>query len=306
MTRVSVVMAVLNGATTVSRAIESVLGQDYEGGFELIVVDDGSTDSTPEVLGGYRDRIRTVRQENRGPAAARNAGAAVARGEYLAFLDADDVWMPRKLSRTVPVLEREGGVVLVFCDALGVNERDEVVTPSIVPARKARAPSMADMLSGWWPILPSTAVMRGAVFEACGGFCEELRSYEDLYLFLLAREHGEFRYIAEPLVRYRLEPVAERMERYEPWHEIFISRVRERYGGAAAPLIRATRGAYVSALGYRGVSAMRRGDLAGARRDFIRALRHDPLSVRTGLRLLRTFLPSGLARTLSGGTRHTS
>lgn len=314
MTRVSVVIPVFNAAATISRAVTSVLAQRFEWDFaagdragdqvEVIVVNDGSTDASAEILRGFGDRIRVIDQPNRGAAAARNAGAAAAYGEYLAFLDADDAWLPHKLAATVPILDRNPVVVLVFSDAIPVDANGAPVGESYVPTDCAHAPTMAEMLERWWPIIPSTAVMRIATFSACGGFLEEFRAaaYEDPYLFLVAREHGEFAYVAERLVQYRYESAGMRMEKYKRYREVFIRRVRERYGDAACGLIRGTRRAYASALGYEGLTAMQSGDLAAARRYFARALREQPLDVKTALRMARTFLPLKLARALSGRT----
>jgi len=304
MTRVSVVIPVFNGAATISRAIASVLAQRFDGEVEVIVVNDGSADSTAEILSGFGERIRVIDQPNRGPAAARNAGAAAARGEYLAFLDADDAWLPNKLAATVPILDRNPAVVLVFSDAIPVDAGGAPVGESYVTPDTARAPTMADMLERWWPIIPSTAVMRAATFKACGGFVEEFRSaaYEDPYLFLVAREHGEFAYVPERLVRYRYESPGARMEKYLRYREVFIRRVSQRYGTAARGLIRGTRRAYASALGYEGLVAMRAGDMVEARRYFARALREEPFDLKTALRFARTFLPVTLARALSGRT----
>lgn len=94
--RISVIIAVHNGAKTIGRAVASVFAQSYPA-YELIVVDDGSTDETPEVLSAYADRIRYIRQPNSGVSAARNAGAAAAQGDWLAFLDADDWYYPERL-----------------------------------------------------------------------------------------------------------------------------------------------------------------------------------------------------------------
>ena len=109
---VSVIMPVYNGATFLREAIESALGQDYAA-LEIIAVDDGSTDSTPQILRDYGDKVRYIRQENRGAAAARNAGIRVARGRYLAFLDADDVWSRQKLRRQIAYLRAHPDVQLV-------------------------------------------------------------------------------------------------------------------------------------------------------------------------------------------------
>jgi glycosyltransferase involved in cell wall biosynthesis len=326
MVRVSVVIPVFNGAATVERAISSALEQRLHGDFaasggdsaassadadraaandvEVIVVNDGSTDATAEILDGFGSRIRVIAQANRGPAAARNAGAAVAQGEYLAFLDADDAWLPQKLAFTVPLLDRSNEVVLVFSDAIPIDASGAPVGESYVTTDCAHAPSMAEMLDRWWPIIPSTAVMRAATFKAIGGFVEEFRSaaYEDPLLFLFAREQGEFVYVPERLVNYRYESPGVRMVKYSASREIFIQRVTDRYGPAASGLIRGTRRAYASALGYEGLMAMRTGDLLAARRHFICALRERPFDLKTALRFARTFLPLRLARALGGRT----
>jgi glycosyltransferase involved in cell wall biosynthesis len=315
MSWVSVVIPVFNNAATISRAITSVLAQRFhENGdgdthtgavVEVIVVNDGSTDASAEVLRSFGDRIRVIEQPNRGAAAARNAGVAAAHGEYLAFLDADDAWLPRKLAATIPLLDRNPGVVLVFSDAIPVDAAGAPVGESYVTGDSAHAPTIAEMLERWWPIIPSTAVMRIATFNACGGFVEEFRAaaYEDPLLFLIAREHGEFAYVPERLVYYHYESPGARMKKYEPYRELFMRRVRERYGGAAHGLIRSTQRAYAGALGYEGLLAMRSGDMSAARHYFARAWCEQPLDLKTALRFVRTFLPLTLARRLSGRTR---
>jgi hypothetical protein len=167
---------------------------------------------------------------------------------------------------------------------------------------------MAEMLDRWWPIIPSTAVMRAATFKAIGGFVEEFRSaaYEDPFLFLVAREQGEFAYVPKGLVYYRYESPGARMAKYLRSREVFIRRVTERYGTAARGLIRGTRRAYASALGYEGLMAMRAGDLTTARRYFIGAWLERPLDIKTAMRFARTFLPLRLARALSGRTARDS
>ena len=271
---------------------------------EVIVVNDGSLDATAEILDGFGARIRVINQANRGPAAARNAGAAVAQGECLAFLDADDAWLPQKLAVTVPLLDRNPHVVLVFSDAIPTDANGSPVGESYVTPDCAHAPTMAEMLDRWWPIIPSTAVMRTATFKAVGGFVEEFRSaaYEDPLLFLVAREHGEFAYVPERLVHYRYESPGVRMAKYSASRDIFIRRVTERYGAAARGLIRGTRHAFASALGYEGLIAMRAGDLVAARRHFLCALRERPFDLKTAMRFARTFLPLRLARALGGRT----
>lgn len=97
-TTISCIVPVYNGAAYIGEALNSILGQTLRP-FEVIVVDDGSTDSTAEIVAEYHQTVSYVYQENAGPAAARNRGIALARGDFLAFLDADDVWHPEKLAR---------------------------------------------------------------------------------------------------------------------------------------------------------------------------------------------------------------
>jgi len=98
--RVSVIIPTSNRGWIIKEAIDSVMVQDYRD-FELIIVDDGSTDNTPDILNSYRGDIMVFRQENQGVSAARNRGLAAASGRFVAFLDSDDLWLPRKLKRQV-------------------------------------------------------------------------------------------------------------------------------------------------------------------------------------------------------------
>ncbi len=301
--RVSAVIPVYNGAGTISRAIESALSQQFDG-LEIIVVDDGSTDATPAALANFGSQIRVVGQRRSGPSAARNHGAAIAAGEYLAFLDADDEWMPGKLSKMSGALDSAPAAVLAYSGFKSVDGSGREMA-GLVDAASDHAPSMGEMLTRWWPILTSTVVMRRKVFDLCGGFHEAFKSagYEDPYLWLLAREHGDFVYIREPLVVYRIEPDLERLRKYASGCAIFVRLVRERYGARGAALTREVVSAQVTALGYEGLLAMRRGDKRYARRAFMLALRYHPLSLRNAGRLVRTFLPLNLAQALTGRTR---
>jgi len=149
-------------------------------------------------------------------------------------------------------------------------------------------------------------VIRRGVFEQCGRFCEEFRGaagHEDVDCWLRARELGEFVYVKRPLVRYRVNPDAAQMLKYQSNFALFARRVRQRYGARGRPLLRAMRRGYVTAFGHRGLAAMRAGDMPAARRAFLSALGYHPLHLRTALRLARTFLPPALARALSGGSR---
>src|SRR6266849_5630061 len=113
MIQVSAIVPVFNGESTIAAAIDSALNQNFDA-TEVIVVNDGSTDGTALILRSYGSKIRVIEQSNRGLSAARNAGAAIARGEYLAFLDADDEWLPGKLLRPLPFPTSSSSVRMVL------------------------------------------------------------------------------------------------------------------------------------------------------------------------------------------------
>jgi glycosyltransferase involved in cell wall biosynthesis len=307
MTDVAVLIPVFNGANTVARTIDSVLCQRFDGEFEVIVVNDGSTDATGAVLEQYKGRIRVLNQQNRGPAHARNAAAALSAAKYIAFLDADDAFMPDKLARTVPKLASDDEGAMLFHDAVALNRNGREIAPSCVLPERAHPPSMHELLTRLWPIITSTVVMRRQTFQACGGFSEEFKfGYEDPDLWIRTREHGHFIYVAEPLTYYTLiEERAERMEKYLTSQAVFFRRLRQRYGEAAEELIHRTVHSYTNWLGYQGLLAMRAGERAEARRYFARILRRHPTHMKSALRYIRTFLPEPIARALSGRTAGT-
>jgi glycosyltransferase involved in cell wall biosynthesis len=301
---VAVLIPVFNDANTVGRAIDSVLRQRFHDNVEVIVVNDGSTDSTGDVLEQYSRRIRVLNQQNRGPAHARNAAAALSTAEYIAFLDADDAFMADKLAHTVPRLASDEQAALLFHDAVALNRQGRELAPTCVSPDKAHPPSMDEMLGELWPIITSTVVMPRRVFDACGGFSEEFKfGYEDPDLWIRAREHGHFIYLPECLSYYTLiEQRAERMEKYMTSQAVFFRRLRQRYGAAAEKLIHRTIRSYTNWLGYQGLLAMQAGDPVAARRYFARILRRRPTHMKSALRYIRTFLPAPIARALSGRT----
>src|SRR5262249_46275201 len=124
MPKVSVVMPVYNGERFLRESLESVFAQTFQD-FEMLCVDDGSTDRSASILQQYGPRIRVVRQENAGQSAARNAGVALAQGRYIAFLDQDDLWYPSKLMSQVAAIEANPHAVLVHCDFDRIDENGQ-------------------------------------------------------------------------------------------------------------------------------------------------------------------------------------
>lgn len=205
--RVSVVIPVYNAAAYVAAAVQSALAQTYAN-MEIIVVDDGSTDDTAVILATYGDRIRYIYQDNQERAAARNRGLAEARGEYVAFLDADDLWVPMKLERQVAILDARPEVVVAYSQAVVINRagrpRLSGYRQQIIGSGPSTPAWMRDrlVLSNCVPM--STSIARlGAVRES-GGFDPRLRYGEDWDLWLRLAGRGLFAFLAESLASYRL------------------------------------------------------------------------------------------------------
>ena len=287
--RVSIVIAVYNGAPTIERALASVFAQTYTD-YEVIVVNDGSTDDTAAVLARFGDKIRLITQGNRGLSAARNAGVRASTGEYVAFLDDDDEWMPEKLARCVSVLDADRDCALVYTLALKVDPQGRPMGTDARPDG-AESPTMSEMLAHPWNVVPSQFVVRRDVFERAGGFHESfITSCEDLYFLLGARGYGHFRCVPEPLLRKETRPLYPKALEREPECDLFVELVRERYGSSADGLIDGFRRSRVKVLRHLGRALVDEGRPDDARRCLARVLHYEPASPRAYYRYLKTFI----------------
>jgi glycosyltransferase involved in cell wall biosynthesis len=199
---VSVVLPTYNRAGFLPDAIQSVLDQSFEK-WELLVVDDGSTDETSIVVQGFRDpRLRYLYQENAGVGAARNNGIAEARGEFVAFLDSDDFWLPQKLGRQVEVLVQNPQAGLVGGGCVFVDEAKQPIgRPSICPERiSGEAFEIYTALPG----SGSNAMIRRSVCEVVGVFDPSLRRAQDREYWLRISRAFEVHGVPEPTVAIRI------------------------------------------------------------------------------------------------------
>jgi glycosyltransferase involved in cell wall biosynthesis len=192
---VSVVIPTHNRLWTLPAAVESVCGQRFDR-WELIVVDDGSTDHTCDWMAQHAPGARYIYQENRGVSAARNRGIEASVGRYIAFLDSDDRWLPEKLSRQVSVMEDEGAMVS-YTDEIWIRNGRRV------NPRERHRKYDGDIFLQSLPLVivsPSSVMIEREVFRDVGLFDETLLACEDYDLWLRLTSRYTVRYIDEALI----------------------------------------------------------------------------------------------------------
>lgn len=193
---ISCIVPVFNGERYLAEAVESILNQTHRP-IEIIVVDDGSTDETPVVIKQYGNRIRSYRQENAGPATARNKGLSQARADFVAFLDADDLWHPEKLERQFARFCARAELDLSFTHVQNfwVPELEE-------EKRLYRDHRFAQPLPGY---ATQALLARRVLFDRVGMFNSSLRACDDTDWFLRAIDQGAVtELLPEVLVQRRL------------------------------------------------------------------------------------------------------
>jgi glycosyltransferase involved in cell wall biosynthesis len=277
MAQTSVVIPTFNRAAYVRRALESVLRQTVQD-TDVIVVDDGSTDDTRQVLSSYRDRIRYVHQPNAGVSAARNAGARLAESEWLAFLDSDDVWLPKKLERQLECVAETRAEV---CFTWMLGSKYGASGPARFESKRqptGKNSLFQDPFRLMWVVSNGlhvqTMLVKRDLWQQTGGFDESLRIAEDTHLIYRLALMVPFALVDEPLVF--LERAADRGglsdESFETCRRLYDEQIRilrdacVRYPGRDREVMAALR----SSLGY---ALSRRAEWACADRDYAMARR---------------------------------
>lgn len=200
---VSVIIPAYNAESYLSCAMDSVLSQTIDG-IEIIIIDDGSSDGTKKIISQYRERypkqIRDFYQENAGAASARNKGFEEAKGRYIAFLDADDVWLPKKLEKQIALLDKKPGAGFVYCDNDFVDSMGNVLTNYIRKIKLIRGDILPDLFLDFF-LITSGVVMRKECAESIENFNENLKVSEDYEYFLRLAEKFECDVLEEKLFK---------------------------------------------------------------------------------------------------------
>jgi glycosyltransferase involved in cell wall biosynthesis len=203
MLKVSVIIPNYNHARYISDAIQSALDQTYRP-FEIIIVDDGSTDNSREVVAGFGDQVRYIWQENRGLAGARNTGIRAASGELIGLLDADDQWLPNFLDAMISLVGQHPEAAVYYCCACGMDEEGRIL-PQVFGGPPQPPDNIYQTLLRANYLIPSSMVLRRSAIVAAGLFDVLFRRLQDWEFWIrLLKGGNRFIGLADVLVRYRI------------------------------------------------------------------------------------------------------
>ena len=334
---VSVVIPTYNRAYIVGRTIESVLAQTYSP-VEILVIDDGSTDDTPAVVGRFGDRVRYIRQPNGGVAVARNHGFAEARGEFVALLDSDDEWLPWKLEAQVAFLRRHPELGMCWTDMIAVDDDGRLVSPKFLrtfygaysqvdvdraltrgpavgelsprlPAEVASAPTwygdlFPHLLLGSLVHTPTVLLRRDRLRQTDGFDPALWPAGEDYDFHLRTCRYGPVGFLDVPSIRYR---IGNPDQITAPSRRLAFARMNLKtltlwmaLEPARVTLPPAKiRWRLAHAHGWLGEEEQLNGNASAARTHLLRTLRYQPWQPRRAALLALTFVPDGMRERLT-------
>ena len=202
MAKVSVIIPTYNRDKFISDTINSVLEQTYKD-FEIIVVDDGSTDSTLKVLEQFGTKIKLIKQPNLERAVARNNGVKNSNGKYIAFLDSDDLWAKEKLEKQVEILDQNEEIILTYCSSGRINEKGQKIKTAKRQMEGFSGKITNELLLRNF-VVSATPLLRREYFDKTGGFKSQYIPYEDWEFWVRLSLLGKFYFINKPLAYYRI------------------------------------------------------------------------------------------------------
>ena len=277
MPKVSVVIPAYNTMKYLPATLESVLQQTFAD-FEVLMINDGSSDGIVAWVNELTDpRVRLISQPNQGLPGARNTGILNAQGEYVAFLDADDLWEPTKLEKQVRCLDEQPEVGVVYTWSLLVDEQGQSI--GRIHAGQGEGNLWKQLLLGEDPIANGSAAMvRRCCFDTVGLFDTSLKSAEDLDMWLRIAAHYPFAGIKEPLTLYRQHPHSMSKNRQRMFHSLRVV-IEKAFQSVPLELLYLRNRAYASIFLGLGWLAVNEGDYKNAIAHRKQALLHRPLVV---------------------------
>jgi glycosyltransferase involved in cell wall biosynthesis len=288
MPEVSVIVPTYNYAHFIGDCLDSIFSQTYKD-FEVIVVDDGSTDDTAQVLKKYRGEIHYIHQENRGLPAARNTGIRAAQGEYLAFLDSDDLWLPDKLDEQIRVLRNDADMGIIFSDASAFDEKGVIRESILKEENTCTGFCFQRLFMGNYLVMP-TVMIRTRCLEKGGLFDESLTAVEDYDLWLRISIYYKIGFVAKVLAKYRVHPSNMSRDFFRLMeNEIkVIQKIIEQYPGPVQKLGGRVSVRVCSLFNQYGLEWIEKGNAHQAKKSFLRAVKARPGQLRSYYYLLAT------------------
>jgi glycosyltransferase involved in cell wall biosynthesis len=272
------------------QAITSALAQSLAKEMELIVIDDASTDGTEQLVRRYPNVRYVRRTQNGGQAAARNDGARLAKGEFLTFLDQDDLWEPTFLEETLAVIDKHPDAAVVHADGFQVTEHNEIMH---YDEAMKHTNSVTQILRGGHDVATSGSLFRKTCFDTIGGYDEQLTICEDIDLAIRFYQHFPVIHLPKPLYRHRL--YGHNASRDIPSERALLGRQRflEKHGPVCpkgSTEARALKCDWAHYYGDLGKYYLGQGRARDARRALWQSLKQYPFNYKTALRWLRSFV----------------
>lgn len=302
MAKVSVIIPTYNQPMLLCEAIDSVLNQTFND-LELIIVDDGSTDNTSDIIARYKKRSNKIRyffQKNGGPSAARNAGIQLSNGEYVSFLDHDDILLPTKIEKQVDFLSTNKNFGMVFSNAYEFNR--EGVTKKYrlknIDRRQMSGYILKYLIMRCFILSPSVMIRR-TVLDDIGYFDTRFLFSQDWDYWLRVARKYEIGFLDEVLVGYRRHAgnITNNLELHikERHKVIDFAFDKKIIPDAISKYVRLSH-AFIC---YEyGEECLVRGNRTKARSEFVKSLIYNPFNIKTYIVLIKAFIPSFILKYL--------
>ena len=295
MAKVSIIIPTYNYAEYIQKAIDSVLAQTYKN-YEIIVVDDGSTDNTRKIIENkYKNKVRYYYQENKGAPAARNEGIKKSEGEYLSFLDADDYLTESSIEDRLTVLEQNKSIPWVYSKWLYLDTQGNIIFNAFQGAPflykdKRKGNVFLAMLAGALICTPTVLVRKSCV-EEIGGFDERLTAFQDYDLWLRVSHLYPIEYVDEVLAYVLIhEGSISTTQSAYPSRAIINAKIEKNYGDYLPELGFEWRRIKAGEYNYWGEISLKKGKFKEALKYYSLSLRNNPFQKQAYYSFFSTFL----------------
>ena len=288
---VSIIIPTYSYARYIGEAIDSILSQTFKD-FEIIVIDDGSTDGTGDIINKKYPMARYFFKNQGGVSSARNMGITVAKGAFIAFLDADDIWLSEKLEKQIDVFNKQTDVGMVFTEHSTFDKFNRTVDKSFGKREKLMKGDVVRNIFSNSYLTTSTVMVRKEVFDKVGLFEEHLRAAEDDNMWMRIAMDYQIELIDDPLVRYRISEgsLSRTFNNCIEGVKKNIELIRSRYPDLYIRLgQKSIRGKYFVIYFNEGYHCFTNKEYDAAKKHFIKSMSFNPYKVKTYIYYFSSF-----------------